>query len=226
MRHVFYLHGFASSPASSKSAFLAGRLRRHGLDLHCPDFNEPDFETMTVTRMLEQVDRAIAALPPGPVALIGSSLGGFVAYHTAFRHAAPRGRAATTAHPIDRLVLLAPALDFGKSRLRHLGPDGLGRWRETNRLDVFHYGYGKTMPLEYAFQEDAERYDAFALTVDQPMLVYQGWCDEAVDPSMVERYARTRHNVTLHMMDDDHQMVASVPRILDGIETFFGLGTR
>jgi len=218
--HIFYLHGFASSPQSTKAAMLAERLAGHGLALHCPDFNAPDFSTLTVTRMIDQTRQAIAALPPAPVVLVGSSLGGFVAVHVAAMP--PPGPGSR----VDRLVLLAPALDFGKSRLRHLGPDGLGRWRETNRLDVFHYGYGKTMPLEYAFQEDAERYDAFALTVDQPMLVYQGRRDEAVDPSMVERYARTRHNVTLHMMDDDHQMVASVPRILDGIETFLNLGAR
>ncbi|MCK7491545.1 MAG: hypothetical protein MZW92_07495 [Comamonadaceae bacterium] len=56
MRHVFYLHGFASSPESTKAAFFAERLRPHGLGLHCPDFNEPDFEHVTVTRMLGQVD--------------------------------------------------------------------------------------------------------------------------------------------------------------------------
>ena len=57
MRHVFYLHGFASSARSTKAAFFAERLRPHGLELQCPDFNEPDFETLTVSRMLEQVDR-------------------------------------------------------------------------------------------------------------------------------------------------------------------------
>ncbi len=64
---------------------------RPGFDLRCPDFNEPEFETLTVSRMIGQLEADIAALPPGPVALIGSSLGGFVAFHAAFRHAAPRG---------------------------------------------------------------------------------------------------------------------------------------
>jgi hypothetical protein len=214
--HVFYLHGFASSPQSTKAAMVAERLAGHGLTLHCPDFNAPEFPTLTVTRMIDQTRRAIAALPPAPVVLIGSSLGGFVAVHVAALPPAPGS-------PIERLVLLAPALDFGRSRLRHLGPDGLSRWRETDRLDVFHYGYGKTMPLRYGFQEDSERYDAFALAVPQPMLIYQGRRDEAVDPAMVERYAREHPNVTLQLLDDDHQMVASVPHILDGLERFLGL---
>ena len=215
--HIFYLHGFASSPRSTKAAMVAERLATHGLTLHCPDFNAPEFSTLTVTRMIDQTRQAIAALPPAPIVLIGSSLGGFVAVHVAaLPPPVPGSR-------VERLVLLAPALDFGRSRLRHLGPEGLARWRETNRLDVFHYGYEKTMSLEYSFQEDSERYDAFALEVTQPMLVYQGRRDEAVDPAMVERYAREHPNVTLHLLDDDHQMVASVPRILDGIERFLGL---
>jgi hypothetical protein len=218
--HVLYLHGFASSPHSTKAAKVAERLAAHGLAVHCPDFNAPDFSTLTVTRMIDQTRDAIAALPPAPVVLIGSSLGGFVAVHVA---ALPPPSPASR---VDRLVLLAPALDFGRSRLRHLGPDGLDRWRETNRLDVFHYGYEKVMPLQYSFQQDSERYDAFGLTVNQPMLVFQGRRDEAVDPAMVERYAREHPNVILRLLDDDHQMVASVPRILDGIETFLGLGTR
>ena len=49
---IFYLHGFASSAHSSKARFLAERLTPLGLRLHCPDFNEPDFSTLTVTRMI------------------------------------------------------------------------------------------------------------------------------------------------------------------------------
>src|SRR5712691_9205066 len=78
-RSIFYLHGFASSPKSTKAAYLGERFRRYGLTLHCPDFNQPDFSTLTLTRMLEQLDREIAAAGAGPATLIGSSLGGTLA---------------------------------------------------------------------------------------------------------------------------------------------------
>ena len=131
-RHIFYLHGFASSAQSKKAAYFAERLQPYGATLHCPDFNEPDFASLTMTRMLEQVEREIAGLPKGAIALIGSSLGGVVAIHAAGRL---RDR-------IDRLVLLAPALMFGKDDHRFLGPERVARWRATGTLDVFHYAHG------------------------------------------------------------------------------------
>ena len=178
--HVLYLHGFASSAQSSKAAFFRAKLAAHGVEVHTPDFNLPDFSTLTVSRMLAQVHAAILALPPGPVTLIGSSLGGFVAVHAALADA---GR-------VDRLVLLAPALDFGGNRMRELGDRGIAEWRRTNRLEVFHYGYGRLMGVHYELFADAARYDAFNARLDLPIQIFQGRRDTAVDPETVERWAR------------------------------------
>src|ERR1041385_8668182 len=83
--HVVYLHGFASSPASSKAQRFARELEARGVSFDCPDLNEPSFETLTVTRMLEQTAAAVRKAGSTPIALIGSSLGGFVALHAAAR---------------------------------------------------------------------------------------------------------------------------------------------
>jgi pimeloyl-ACP methyl ester carboxylesterase len=223
MRHVFFLHGFASSPESGKATFLAERLRRHGIHLHCPDFNAPDFETMTVTRMLGQVDEAITALPPGPVALVGSSLGGFVAYHTAFRHAVARGRARTTERPIDRLVLLAPAFEFGRIPFGGMTEADLAAWRDTNRYEVFHHAEGRPRAIGYAIYEDAQRYDTAHSLVEVPALVIQGRRDTVVDPAMVQRIAAMRPAMALRMVDDDHQLGSSYDLLWREISSFLGL---
>jgi pimeloyl-ACP methyl ester carboxylesterase len=195
---VIYLHGFASSPQSGKATFLADRYRAEGIAFDAPDLNLPDFPTLTVTRMLEQTDALLDAADD-PVTLIGSSLGAFVAVHAAAKH---RDR-------VSLLVLMAPALDFSEEGLR--GPDGadVDQWRRAGTIDVMHHSYGRLMPIHYELYADARRYDASAVSLPMPVIVFQGRRDTAVDPASVERWARGRPNVTLHMLDDDHQLSAS-----------------
>jgi hypothetical protein len=57
VRHVVYLHGFASSPPSGKAQWFARALAAHGITMACPDLNLPEFETLTVTRMIGQAPR-------------------------------------------------------------------------------------------------------------------------------------------------------------------------
>jgi uncharacterized protein len=199
--HLIYLHGFASSAHSTKGTFLAGKFRERGVTLHTPDFNEPDFSTLTVTRMVEQVERLIDGLPEEPVALIGSSLGGFVAVQVALRR------------KVDYLVLLAPALDFSGKRLQTLGDRGLAEWETSGQLNVFHYGYGRMLPVQYALYTDACGYNCVDAKLSMPILIFQGRQDAAVSPEMVERWAARRPNVELHMLDDDHQLGGSLDYI-------------
>lgn len=205
--HFLYLHGFASSGRSTKAAYLAAKLRGLGHELHAPDFNEPDFSTLTITRMIGQVTTAIEALPDGPITLIGSSLGGFVAVQVA------RLRSGDSRHPIARLVLLAPALEFSGNRTRELGDRGLEEWKSTGRLNVFHYGFGRLMPVHYDLYSDACGYDCMHAALAMPILVFQGRRDTAVDPARVEGWARDRPNVEFHLLDDDHQLTASLDQI-------------
>jgi pimeloyl-ACP methyl ester carboxylesterase len=215
--HVFYLHGFASSPESGKAAFLREHLAPFGIHLHAPDFNQPDFTTLTATRMLAQLQEALDALPAGPVAIFGSSLGGFVALHAAAR------QEAGTAHFISRLILLAPAVDFASGRDGWLTESDLDDWRRTDRRDVFHFAYGRTLPLGYALYEDAHGYDAFLARFDIPTLVFQGANDTVVNPDRVTAWAASRANVTLRMLGDDHQLQESLGTIWQESAPFLGL---
>jgi pimeloyl-ACP methyl ester carboxylesterase len=206
---VVYLHGFASSARSTKATFFAEKLAAKGIEMSVPDLNQPDFSTLTVTRMLKQAADAIDAAGE-PVALIGSSLGGFVAVQAAVEHAAR----------VQRIVLLAPALDFDGNRLSELGDRGLDEWKSSNRLDVFHYAYGRVMPVQYELYADARRYNAFDAPLTQPVQVFQGRWDSSVDPDTVARWAAARPNVELHLLDDDHQLVGSLGEIWKEMERF------
>ena len=199
---MIYLHGFASSAGSSKATYLGGRLAERGVEFHAPDLNLPHFSTLTVTRMLEQT-RRVMDTAAGPVTLIGSSLGGFVAVNAA----------AAWPERVKNLVLMAPALDFNASGLSGPGGASLADWKRAGSLNVFHYAFGRVMPIHYELYEDARRYDAMNADLKMPVMVFQGRRDTAVNPTTVEAWARRRPNVELHMLDDDHQLTASLPYI-------------
>jgi hypothetical protein len=208
-----YLHGFTSSARSAKATYLADRLRPHGIELRCPDFNAPDFQTLTMTRMLNQLDAELRRLDR-PATLIGSSLGGTLAILAASRFA-PR---------VERVVLLAPAVMFAKPGDPVLPPERIEDWRRRGALPFFHHAYEEERMLDYSFYADSLQYDVFAAAFRQPTLVFQGLRDGSVDHRTVEAFARTRPNVTLSLLDDDHQLIESLPRIWDGIAYFLELG--
>jgi uncharacterized protein len=211
-KHVFYLHGFASGAASTKARWLAERFEPHGVKLLCPDFNLPDFSTLTVTRMIEEVERWVKTITDERVALFGSSLGALVAYHAAAKN--PR---------VDRLVLLAPALDIAPSLRRGLGDERVETWERDGSLEIFHFGYNEPRRVNYTLFEDCQQYDPFTTPLDIPMQIFQGRRDEAVSPEMVRLFAAERANVELHMLDDDHQLISSLPYIWEHSARFLGL---
>jgi hypothetical protein len=212
-RHVFYLHGFASSPKSTKVGYFSDRLREDGIDVRCPDFNQPDFSTLTMTRMLDQLGAEVARLDGAPVTLFGSSLGGTLAILAADRYAAQ----------VDRLVLFAPAVMFAKPGHHLLPPEHIDDWRRRGARPFFHYADQAERDLHFAFYEDSLQYDAFHATVRQPALIFQGRHDASVDHRMVEAFASTRPNVTLSLLEDDHQLIASLPRMWTDVRDFLGL---
>lgn len=217
---VVYLHGFASSPASSKATFLERQFTRAGIPFYCPNLNEPDFSTLTTSRMVEQVVNLVDGLGAGRVVLFGSSLGAFVALCVANKAPAP------IRHVIDALVLLAPALDFGQRPIGDLGLKGMTRWRDTGWWEFNHHAYGKPRRVHYELFRDAASYDTFAIGGEIPTLILQGSHDSIVDPMMATRFAKENSSVKLVMLDDDHQLSASLDRIWSESAQFLALTRR
>jgi pimeloyl-ACP methyl ester carboxylesterase len=219
--HACYLHGFASSPQSSKAQFFAERLAARGIALRCPDLNAPDFGTLTVSRMVAQTEVVLATLPPGPVVLMGSSLGGFVAWHVAARVQA--GLAPPAAAHLARLVLLAPAFDFGAGDLGGIGAEGVARWKESGWHTFFHHAYDEPRRVHYALYEDARRYRSDLAVVSCPTLVFQGERDESVDPQMVAEFAARRPTILLRLLDDGHQLLDHMETLWSETSSFLGI---
>jgi hypothetical protein len=222
VRHVVYLHGFTSSPSSSKAQRFGRELAALNVGFSCPDLNQPSFETLTLTRMLGQIRDEIASVRQGPIALIGSSLGALAAIHAAAADRVSSG--ADRLRPrIDRLVLLAPALDFGSERAGPLGQAEIAKWRSSGRIPVFHHADNVYRDIGYTLHEDVLKYDVADVELTHPALIFQGRLDELVDARVVERWAAVRPRADVRLVDDDHQLRESMDLIWREARTFLGL---
>ncbi|MEO8936424.1 MAG: YqiA/YcfP family alpha/beta fold hydrolase [Burkholderiaceae bacterium] len=113
---ILYLHGFRSSPRSTKARQLDARLTARGLgaSYRCPQL------PVSPREAAEAIERIVAEAE-GPLAIIGSSLGGYYATWIAER--------------VDcRVVLLNPATHPDRDLVRHLGPQTVYDSDET--IDV------------------------------------------------------------------------------------------
>jgi pimeloyl-ACP methyl ester carboxylesterase len=120
-------------------------------------------------------------------------------------------------------VLLAPAVMFAKDGHRLLSPERIGEWRRKGAIPFFHYGYNEERLLDFGFYEGHGALRCLRRERVQPTLIFQGVRDTSVDHRTVERFARTRPNVTLSLLDDDHQLIASLPGIWNDVEAFLAL---
>jgi uncharacterized protein len=200
-----YLHGFASGPSSSKAAYFQEKFAAEGVELLVPDLACGDFENLTITGQL-QVVKELAG--EGPVTLIGSSLGGYLAALYAARHP-----------EVTKLVLLAPAFAFIERCPEEFPREQFAMWKQTGYIQVFHYGEHREMPLSYRLIQDGSRYESYP-EVSQPVLIFHGIHDRAVPYSYAETFAKGRSNVTLHILNSDHQLLDVLDRIWETARPF------
>ena len=206
-----YLHGFASSPRSTKAQYLQRRMRSHRIELQVLDLNQGNFPQLTLTRQLQQV---AAALPPAPtpVTLIGSSFGGLTAAWAAQQH-----------WQIQRLILLAPAFQFLSHWLPKLGDEALQRWQTEQSREVYHYGEKRALPLHYGFVTDLQHYSDRQLQRSLPTLILHGRYDEVIPIQSSREFATTRPWVKLLELDSDHSLGTVLPEVWQQLCRFCAL---
>lgn len=194
MTNYIYLHGFASSPKSTKAEYFLRRFQSLNISLKLLDLNEGDFSHLTITRQIEQV---AAEFPTDetPVTLIGSSLGGLTAAHASQKYS-----------KVKQLVLLAPAFGFLSHWLPRLGEEQVQRWQEEKYLQVYHYGDKRSLPLHYKFVTDASQYLDEQLQRPTPTLILHGRYDEVIPIAASRDYAASRPWVELIELEDDHSL--------------------
>lgn len=201
-----YLHGFASSPQSSKARYFQDRFAARNVPLEVPALDAGDFEHLTVSGQLRVIDAAAGA---DRAVLIGSSLGGYLAALYA------------SLHPdrIDRVVLMAPALRFPSRWREGLPEPVLDEWRRTGRREVFHYGSGGPRNLSWDLMADLERWPDDP-DVRQPALILHGIQDPVVPVADSEAYAARHPQVRLVRYDSGHELTDVVGSLWDETALF------
>lgn len=189
-----YLHGFASSPNSTKARYLRDRFAEIQIDLKIPDLNFGDFSQLTITRQANQVWREFP-LNDEPVTLIGSSLGGLTAAYLGNINL-----------QVQQLVLLAPAFEFLSHWLPLLGEEQVRRWQEDKFIMVYHYGEKRSLPLSINFLIDASQYKVENWRRSIPTLILHGQHDETIPIQASRYFAHNRPWVELIEFDSDHAL--------------------
>ena len=212
MAHFIYLHGFASSPRSTKARFFSERLQQLGHTVLVPELDEGDFQGLTVSRQLAVVNRALGTLT-GPCSLIGSSMGGYLATLAAL--AEPR---------VERLVLMAPAMDMRARWAVRFGADQLAYWKAKGAVPVYHHAHREERPIGYALYEDLACHDSNP-AVHVPALAFMGRSDQVVEPEAVAAWAAQQPLVRLRWLDSDHELVDQLETMWTEAAAFLGLSS-
>ncbi len=194
MGSLIYLHGFASGPKGAKGSFCRHWAEERGLSFRAPDLNLPSFEALTLSAQVAEAERVVGSEGVPPV-VVGSSLGGLIAAALAHRGA-----------PLRRLVLLAPAFGFARRRLE---VEDWRVYRERGEMEVFHHAAGRPMRLGPDLLRDLPRWmDEAAWGLPCPAVILHGRRDESVPLAESEVYAARNPRARLHILEDDHALLA------------------
>lgn len=187
---------------------MAERLETRGVHVDRLDLRVPSMERLDFGAMLDRTRAAIGG-PEERAVLIGSSLGGLTA-----------ARVAEHDRRVVAMVLLAPALHFGARWRERLGDDGWDSWMESGWLEVHDYATGGTARVHADFARSVLHHDVGLPYIHPPTLVIHGVADDVVPVTVSRELASVSPQVRLVEVPDGHDLLTSLPAILDSIESF------
>ena len=217
--HVFYTHGFLSSPSSAKGVYFEKFLKAHGFEPHLFDLY-PSKQWFTEQTLQKQVKRLLSWIDAisgfTDYYLMGSSYGGLLSLElTAFLQLNRKNSKVPKA-----MVLLAPAINFHLAPLDFLTPQGLQRWKSTGEIhfDVPRYGM---LPLQYQFYESLLQSRIHEVEIQVPTIIIHGVHDQTIPIEFSRSFALNNKNIELIEVDDDHSLLNSLPVIEKAVLDLF-----
>ena len=217
---VVWLGGFRSDMTGTKAQALADWAAARGrgflrFDYSAHGQSSGDFLQGSITRWRGDVLAAIDALTEGPLVLVGSSMGGWLA------------ALAALARPerVQGLVLVAPAADFtdrltkpglSPEARRAIAEDGV--WMQPS-------DYGDPAPITRTLLEDGARWSILPgpVTIEVPVRILQGGADDAVPwrHALALAEAITARDLVFTLIrDGDHRLSrpSDIARLLAAVE--------
>jgi pimeloyl-ACP methyl ester carboxylesterase len=223
---VVWLGGFKSDMTGTKAQALADWALEEGRGYLRFDYSghgqsQGEFRDCTITQWRADSLRVIEALTEGPLVLVGSSMGGWLACLVA----------AAAPERIGAMVLVAPAADFTSKLLGpNLPPDAVRALREEGVWMTLS-GYGDDpYPITRQLLEDGARWSILqgSVPVEAPVRILQG----GQDPDVPWRHALELANqikgedvVFTLIRDGDHRLSRpqDIERLLLSVEEACGL---
>ncbi len=147
--HLLYLHGFRSSPKSTKAQLTLDAVRERAADIsiYCPALSA------SPRQAIADIEAYTANWPKAQSAIVGSSLGGFYATYLAERWAC-------------KAVLLNPAVYPARDLATHLGEQTL--WQDPVAPFIFERRYlDELRSLEVSSITHPDRYFAVIAKGDE-----------------------------------------------------------
>ncbi len=218
---LVWLGGFRSEMSGTKAQALADWAAARGRDFLRFDYfghgrSQGAFEVGTVRRWRADALSMIDQLTEGPVVLVGSSMGGWIACLAAL--ARPQR--------VQALVLVAPAADFTSRLLRpslppeaHIALSEVGIWDRPSLYDP------QGFPIARALLDDGDAWSILPgpIAIDAPVRILQGGDDPDVPWTHALELAqalRGRDVVFTLIRDGDHRLSrpADLVRLIAAIE--------
>lgn len=217
---LVWLGGYRSDMAGTKAQALADWASGAGRAFLRFDYfghgeSSGDFERGTITRWREDALAVMDELTDGPLVLIGSSMGGWIACLAAM----------AWPERVRAMVLVAPAPDFTE---KLIGPT----LDAAARADITERGvwrrpspYGDPDPITRELMEDGARWSILPgpVNIDAPVRVLQGGEDDAVPWTHALELARaikSQDVVFTLIKDGDHRLSrpADIARLIQALE--------
>ncbi|MBL8769864.1 MAG: alpha/beta hydrolase [Phenylobacterium sp.] len=204
---VVWLGGFKSDMAGTKAQALAEWAQARGrayvrFDYFGHGESSGDFSEGTITRWRDDALAVLDDLTAGPLVLVGSSMGGWMACLAAM--ARPER--------VQAMVLIAPAPDFTETLMKpEIPPDGLAML-ERDGVWLRPSEYGDPYPITQALLEDGARWSILGgepVPIEVPVRILQGGADPDVPWGHALELANTLRGedvVFTLIRDGDHRL--------------------